>query len=94
MFRVWLPLHECQSVFADCQTGRWKDLSVSVAGCTDTVLPCSWATTGEDCLQIRSVVDDKIEGFQFAVTSGIHEIDHLHSILLNETNDVGGVQYP
>jgi hypothetical protein len=45
-------------------------------------------TTSEDGFEIKSVGDDEIEGFQLAIASRIHEIDHFDIMSLNITDDI------
>ena len=57
------------------------------AGAVDTL------TAGEYSLEIGHVGDDEIEGFQFAIAAGVHEIDHAYLVFASEVDDVGAGEF-
>ena len=62
------------------------DLEGTIEKCNDFI---SCNIKNKDLFKIITVIDDKVEGFQTAVATRVHEIDMADTLRLDELLDVG-----
>ncbi len=68
----------------------WQNIEVAAAGLDERkeARTIDALATSQNSVEVSGVVNDEVEGFESAITRGIHKIDHTHTIFADIAYDV------